>query len=290
MIIVKLMGGLGNQMFQYAAGKSLAVKNNSELLLDTSSFDAVTDNITKRKFELSCLHVNEEMATAQQVQKFEKPSLLTRVINKTRPYYKKSVYYEPHFHFDPNFFKASPGTMLVGYWQSEKYFSSISSVIRDNFAIKNKLSAATLNIYEQASGTNSVSIHIRRGDYISNPETKRVHGSCDLEYYEKAIETLIERSGVTHLFIFSDDISWARQNIRSSLTTVFVDHNGEQQAYEDLYLMSNCKHNIIANSSFSWWGAWLNNNPGKNVIAPKKWFNDFPADTKDLYPSNWITI
>lgn len=290
MIVVKLLGGLGNQMFQYAAAKSLAVKKNAELLLDTSSFDALTGNITKRKFELDCLHVNENLATTDQIEKFERPSLLTKVVNKTRPYYKKSVYYEPHFHFDQNFFKASSNIMLVGYWQTEKYFSSISSVIRDTFAIKSKLSHATMSIFEHASNTNSASIHIRRGDYISNPETKRVHGSCDLEYYEKAIDLLKTRSGVTHLFIFSDDINWARENIRSSLATVFVDHNDEQHAYEDMYLMSNCKHNVIANSSFSWWGAWLNNNEGKTVIAPEKWFNDFPADTKDLYPPNWVTI
>lgn len=290
MIVVKLMGGLGNQMFQYAAAKALALEKNSRLLLDTSSFDAVANNITKRKFELSCLNVKEDVASPAQIEKFEKPSLLTRVVNKTRPYYKKSVYYEPHFHFDRNFFKASSNTMLVGYWQSEKYFTSISSVIRDTFAITGKLSAATVNIFEQASNTNSVSIHIRRGDYVSNPETKRVHGSCDLDYYEKAIDILKTRSGVTHLFIFSDDISWARENIRSSLATVFVDHTDEQHAYEDMYLMSSCKHNVIANSSFSWWGAWLNKNEGKNVIAPEKWFNDFPADTKDLYPSTWITI
>lgn len=290
MIIAKLQGGLGNQMFQYAAARALAINKKQELLLDITSFDIVSENITTRHFELNCLNIKTGFATPAQIKKFENSSLIKKIINKVMPYYKRSIYFEPHFHFDNNFFKASSNTMLIGYWQSEKYFRSISTIIRNRFEITGALSGTTVEISKKLTDTNSVSIHVRRGDYVLNFETQRMHGSCNLDYYTKALEMITAKTQVTHLYIFSDDISWTRENLKLSLPATFVEHNNGQQAYEDLYLMSRCKHNIIANSSFSWWGAWLNNNSEKIVVAPKNWFNEFKADTKDLYPSNWIVV
>lgn len=290
MIIVRLQGGLGNQMFQYAAAKSLAIDKKQELVIDVSAFENDA-NITKRKFELDCFTITAGFLSAEKLRrKLKTPSLFQKILTRAIPYYKRSIYFEPHFHYDENFFRAPADTMLFGYWQTEKYFSSITPVIREEFRIKKPLSDATLNIAKKIDETESVSVHFRRGDYISNPATLKVHGICDLEYYEKAIARITKETPVKHLYIFSDDISWARENLNLSLPTTFVDHNNEQHAYEDLFLMSKCKHNIIANSTFSWWAAWLNNNPSKKVIVPQSWFREFDADTKDLYPEEWIKI
>ncbi len=146
------------------------------------------------------------------------------------------------------------------------------------------------DIGEMIQSFKSVSLHIRRGDYVSNKVTNQVHGVCDLNYYSHAISYIAERISNTHLFVFSDDPEWAKGNLKTEIPTFFVDNNRADKDYEDLKLMRQCKHNIIANSSFSWWGAWLNQNAGKIVIAPKKWFNDKSINTKDLIPEKWIRL
>ena len=137
---------------------------------------------------------------------------------------------------------------------------------------------------------NSVSIHVRRGDYLTNPVTFQTHGLCDIDYYKKAIDEILDLVDKPHFFIFSDDQSWAKSNIIFGAPTDYVMHNNSLKNYEDLRLMSYCRHHIIANSSFSWWGAWLGNNPEKIVIAPKKWFNDPKIDTTDLIPDTWLRL
>ena len=288
MIIVKLMGGLGNQMFQYAAARSLAIHKKTDLYIDLSSFSENTIGITKRTYELGVFNIRT--ATLDQQKKIKSHNIVRKIINKLLPYYRRKYYYEPHFHFDSNFFKASSSTTLIGYWQSEKYFSKIAAVIHNEYMLQKTPGLQTQAVFKQLSTVDSVSVHIRRGDYINNPETLRIHGSCELDYYETCIDLMKVKVPTMQLFIFSDDISWVRKNLMFPLNSVFVDHNTEENANEDLYLMSHCKHNIIANSSFSWWGAWLNRNEKKNVMAPSKWFNEFKADTKDLYPADWIVV
>lgn len=135
-----------------------------------------------------------------------------------------------------------------------------------------------------------MSIHVRRGDYINNPETFKLHGVCGLDYYHAAIEYITKRTNTPVFYIFSDDISWAEENIKSKNQMIFVKETPHGKDYFEMYLMSVCKHNIIANSSFSWWGAWLNKSPEKIVIAPKKWMNETSIDTTDLVLKNWIRI
>ena len=290
MIIVKLMGGLGNQLFQYAAGRSLAHAKQTELFIDPTFYDNQSGNIEKRNYSLEAFNIKPAFATKAELNKFDKPGLFLKVSDKLRPYYKKRYYFEQHFHFDTNFFQSASSSVLVGFWQSEKYFHQISDVIRKDFTLTGELSAKTKELQQVIANSNSVSIHIRRGDYVKNPETLRNHGVCEIDYYEAAMKLIAENVSNPDYFVFSDDIAWVKENLTVNRPVTFVNHNDGNHAYEDMYLMSQCKHNIIANSTFSWWAAWLNNNANKIVIAPKKWFNEFNGNTKDLFPAGWMVI
>ena len=180
---------------------------------------------------------------------------------------------------------------LDGYWQCENYFLDIREELLVELSIKSSLSKKTIAIDNLISkSTNAVGLHIRRGDYVTNQETLKIHGICSLEYYYKAISLLEDKLGDCHYFIFSDDTEWAKANLKIKGDMTIVDHNDGLKSYEDLYLMSKCDHNIIANSSFSWWGAWLNVNKSKIVIAPRKWFNSLDLDDSMIKPSSWLEI
>jgi len=138
--------------------------------------------------------------------------------------------------------------------------------------------------------TQSVSIHVRRADYVADAATYHTHGTCSRDYYDQCVCLIAERVKDPHFFVFADDFAWARKNLQFKHPTTFVTHNGAARDYEDLRLISTCKHHIIANSSFSWWGAWLNNNPAKIVFAPLRWLNDPRYDTRDLLPESWIRV
>ena len=290
MIFVSLQGGLGNQLFQYAAAKALAERKRERVYLDTGKLVENISGVTQRKYQLGAFNISGKIATEKQLEKVRQTSITRKLHNKVLPYYKKKIYIEPFFQFDKNFFKASSPVLLQGYWQSEKYFKHISGSIRHSLKVTAPLSAATRQMAAKIKSSNAVSIHIRRGDYVNDPETQKVHGSCGIDYYKKAISIIAEKFSSIHLFVFSDDINWAKENLPAGFPVEFADHTDADHAYEDLYLMSLCNHNIIANSSFSWWGAWLNNHAGKMVITPAKWFNEKEADTKDLFPEGWIVI
>jgi len=289
MIIVKLQGGLGNQLFQYAAGRSLSIAKKTGLLLDISGFENTPGHITKRHYELDCFDINAEFLPGAELAKYSRFSLAGKLLHRILPNHRKRFYNEPHFYFDKHFFHASSNAFLVGYWQSEKYFRNIADTIRRDLAFRSETIERNRQLSDNISAVDSVSIHVRRGDYVNDAHTASMHGSCSLEYYHAAVELMHARVANMHLFVFSDDISWARENLKFVYPTTFV-ADRDAKAIDDLYLMSRCKHQVIANSSFSWWGAWLNSNSGKNVIAPSRWFGEFKADTKDLYPAGWIKI
>ena len=289
MVVVKLMGGLGNQMFQYAAGRALAHAFNTSLKLDISflSDNTPRHNVIQRPYELSVFNIKEQFPNKKEVQKFTtgRVALSDRLTFRTYTLYK-----EPHFHFAPDFLKLKPSVYLDGFWQSEEYFKAIKETIVEEFSFKEKPEGGNKQISDQISGTNSVSIHVRRGDYISNPYTNSYHGTCDLKYYQLAIEIIAQRVTDPYFFVFSDDIEWTKEHLVIDYPSQYVDQNNGDKSYEDLRLMSTCKHNIIANSSFSWWGAWLNSYPDKIVVAPEKWFNNSENNTKDLLPPSWIKV
>jgi len=295
MVIVKLMGGLGNQMFQYAAARRLAHFNNTNLKIDLSWFDNICEVDSFREYALDNFAVQKNFATREEVDalKFQAQGfvawLLTKALGRQTGG-ARSYIREKHFHFDPDILNLNDGVYLDGYWQSEKYFKDIETIIRQEFTIKSEMNVKSLAIKNQIKTTNSVSLHIRRGDYVSNPHTNKFHGSCNVKYYFRCVENLALKVKHPHFFIFSDDPEWTRVNLKLPYPTTFVDLNPPEKGYEDLKLMSLCKHHIVANSSFSWWGAWLNPDSDKTVIAPDRWFNKEDIDTTDLLPESWIRL
>lgn len=285
MIVVKVFGGLGNQMFQYAFGKKLSVSKNIPLKLDIDWFKE-NKTSTKREFLLSKLNTHFELTSPTDLKNYFGPSLIKRLIrkiNKYLPYRLRTIIYEKKFTYDKKKEKISKNTYLAGYWQSEKYFSSISNILRLEFALKSPLSVRATQYLDAISCCNSVSIHIRHGDYLIN----KSHEICSIEYYDKAISFIYKNVVDPHFFIFSDDIAWIKNNFSKINNSTIIELGVDT---EELILMKSCKHNIIANSTFSWWGAWLNTYKDKIVIAPRKWFIDECMKTDDLIPDTWIKI
>ena len=290
MIITQLKGGLGNQLFQYAAGLSLANYHNVPLKVDVGLLKNPDELIgTLRNFELQHLHHPPAIATVAEINNVRNQNFITKYFDMFRPSYQRIVYNEKQFNFDPNFFSSGKNIYLKGYRQSELYFSSIEQIIRNSFQLKMELIAGVSELAEKLKQTASVSIHIRRGDY-KNATVQQYHGILTESYYQEAIRQISTQIKNPLFFIFSDDIDWVKMNLLFDSNTTFVSGNISHTHYEDFYLMSQCRHNIIGNSSFSWWAAWLNNYSEKIVIAPKKWFGNAPNDTKDLIPQNWIKI
>lgn len=290
MIIVKLQGGLGNQMFQYAIGRQLSIHFKTTLKVDNSIYRAnqFYENITLRSYQLNIFSLKVEEATDKEIHYFTKKKDL---FGKARKLISRAkIIQESSFLFDPNFKAYGPNCYLIGYWQSELYFKEIAKVIREDFSFKMLPVNENSYIADRIISANSVSMHIRRGDYQNNPTTKEFHGLCSIEYYQRAIKLMNEKVGNPHFFVFSDDMNWVRNNIRINGQHTFVDINDENNGNIDMQLMSLCKHNIIANSSFSWWGAWLNSYNKKIVIAPEKWFNNSSIDTSTILPVSWYKL
>lgn len=288
MIIVKVIGGLGNQMFQYAFYRNLKSKY-SDVKLDISAFKTYS---LHNGYELNKIfNIEEDIASEDEVNKLLKiPSnkgllykLKRKILKKERTYF-----IQKDFGYKLDFLKTE-NIYLDGYWQSEKYFRNSKDTILKEFTFKKDLTDKNKDMAELINGSNSVSIHIRRGDYITNPQALKVHGGiCDIQYYKHSIDIINNRVKNPKFFVFSDDMAWVKNNL-SLKDCVYVDWNKNQDSYIDMQLMSLCKHNIIANSTFSWWGAWLNSNGNKIVIAPQKWFNT-NVNTTDLIPESWTKI
>lgn len=291
MIVVKLKGGLGNQMFQYAIGRHLAFKCNTILKLDKNFLldKKHQQDVTYRFYQINIFNIIENIASDAEIKRFKNNLLLARILKKIG--FNKYYYLTQKSRlFDPNILIIKGNIYLDGYWQSDEYFKDIEDVIKQEFTFKNEPDDRNKKIIKSIQKTDSVSIHVRRGDYVSNPKTNQNHSTCSLYYYSKAVIEILKEVDRPHFFIFSDDMEWVKTNLKISYPTTYVDFNQGQSSYEDMRLMSNCKHNIIANSSFSWWSAWLNKNPNKIVIAPNKWFNNPSIDTKDLILENWLRI
>lgn len=306
MIIVQLCGGIGNQMFQYAAARSLALANNTELKLDVTTFSESHGRGTQRGYALGVFALAGEFASAEEILQLKRPKAkkvvraLRRIASAAVPSLGSTHIRERHFHFDPGFFDIRDNVYLEGYWQSEKYFAKIEDVIRADFAFKYPPEGANSSLSEEIQGPETfgpetfgpetVSVHVRRGDYVTNLKYSRDIGTCPPEYYAEAARVIAEHTKSPSYYVFSDDPAWARENLSFEGPVSFVDHNGPESAHEDMRLMSLCKHHIIANSSFSWWGAWLSRHIGKVIVAPACWFKREDWDTADLVPKGWIKV
>lgn len=279
-----MIGGLGNQLFQYAAGRRVAHVNNALLKIDISPFS----KYTLHKFSLHPFNISAGIATPNEIASIT--NVWQRVSSLYKPYYLRPIVKEQFFHFDPNILDLSGDVYLDGFWQSEKYFKDVEGLIRNELSIKIKLDAENRSIADEISNSKAISLHVRRGDYVNNLKTNEVHGTCSLEYYSEATDVIAKQIPNPHFFIFSDDPVWVQKNLKIDYATTYVTNNDADKNYEDLRLMSLCRHHIIANSSFSWWGAWLNKSLEKIVVAPKKWFGITERNSKDLIPEGWIIL
>ena len=294
MIIVKLMGGLGNQMFQYAMGRALSLRTNTELKLNLSWFAMRGSGDVSRPYDLSNFNIVENAATAEELKKFKgyEHGVARRVrafLSRFAPLSWQSHIQEKYFHFDPAILTITHDAYLSGYWQSEQYFSDFAETLRKDFTFRKPLAGENERLADDILKHEAVSIHIRRGDYVSDAKNLNFYESCSLEYYYQGLAEISQRYPDLHVYVFSDDIEWAKHNLNISQPITFISHNHGENAFEDMRLMSLCKHNIIANSTFSWWAAWLNQSPDKIVIAPKRWFVQ-SRSTDDLIPITWFKL
>lgn len=277
MITVNIAGGVGNQLFQYAAARSLNIKSGSKLFLDIDFFSNIPESETFRKFQINNFNIKYDKIISKKRYKIIR--FLYRLI--LRPFNSdlQIVIFGILLKFKIPIF-------LTRNFQKEKYFIKIRKVLLEEITSKKTFTDDIKKIADFIDKSISVSLHIRRGDYI---RMKDIYGNCSMEYYRESINTIKEKLSNPVFFIFSDDIDWVKENLNISDKNIYVSRP-DLEDYEELILMSKCKHNIIANSTFSWWGAWLNKNDDKIVIAPKQWFKNKTSNELDILPKKWIQL
>lgn len=295
MIVIQLQGGLGNQMFQYAIASILAKRNKTNVLIDECFYkkSEKTLGITPRKFELDIFENNYKKATDSDINSFLHLSTINKLKIRIGLNFPKT-YNEPSFDFQTDVLSIKPPVYLKGYFQSYKYFIGHEDLIRQLFTFPlDKLDKENYKLLNTINTSNSTAIHLRRGDYVNNKFAAAYHGSCSLDYYYRAIKIIESKNKEFNLVFFSDDNDWVKEQFKDlPYSKIFIDNNKNENSWKDLLLMSSCRYNIIANSSFSWWAAWLNENKNKIVIAPEKWFFDIEVNNKtnDLIPEEWHRI
>jgi hypothetical protein len=286
MVIIKLQGGLGNQMFQYALGRKLELAKQKKVRYDFDYFE----HQGHRPYELYLFGLS--LKRANKIDLLSSPISGNSFVNKFKTFYH-SVFRiaqlrQLTFSFDPRFLEAPDNAYLEGYWQTEKYFSDIRDKLIREFSFKNSVTKENQKYRDRILNFNSVSVHFRRGDYLTDPNN--LFQVCNWAYYVEAIQIMAGDISTPYFFIFSDDPEWCKKNITLDQPFEIVDVNTKENSHLDMYLMSQCRHNIIANSSFSWWAAWLNQHADKRVIAPKNWFSDKTINTIDIIPQSWRVI
>ncbi len=289
MVVVNLIGGLGNQMFQYAAGRALSLRRDTSLKHDVSDFEGYR---LHQGFELHRVFACQvELASHAEVHALlgwrSGQRMMSLLKRRQLAWLRGSRFVvEPHFRYWSGIKDVPGDCYLAGYWQSERYFADVTENVHNDFTFKNPLSGRNLELSGQIAACNAVSLHIRRGDYVTNVKTSGLLGACSLDYYRDAIAYMVGRVESPRFFVFSDDIEWVKAHLNLDVPCTYIDHNRGADSYRDMQLMSLCRHHIIANSSFSWWGAWLNPCADKIVIAPKRWFAS-TLNSEDLIPQAW---
>jgi hypothetical protein len=293
-IVTRLMGGLGNQMFQYAAGRALALRTGAMLKLDISYYDTHRD----RRYALGCFRIEAARARERDLVPFGlagrrwpgrlegiERRLRARLASKRFP-----IRRERGFRFDPAVVRLQGFVYLEGYWQSEKYFQDQAAVLQREFEPVEPFDPANVRLAADIDAVNAVSVHVRRGDFAGVGATNRYHGMCSVDYYRAAVAYVAAKTPAPQFFVFSDEPEWVRAHLELGVPASVIDINSPDQGYRDMQLMARCRHHITANSSFSWWGAWLGRAPEKIVVCPKRWFNIAAVDTSDLLPDSWIRL
>lgn len=294
MIITNINGGLGNQMFQYAFGAALAKAYQQPLKLSIDFFHKTTIHNgfeLDKVFQLDADIINK--ATLSKTVGFLRSRVAVRKLlhKKQIPIFHGAHFYvEPDINYVPNIAVINHLTQYFqGYWQSFRYFEQHQALIQKTFTFYQKLDEKNQSLLKKIQATESVAVHIRRGDYL-NQKALSFHGLCSDEYYLNALKIVRQKYPQHELFIFSDDADYAENVFKNhTSSSIIISHNKGSDSWKDMYLMSQCKHNIIANSTFSWWAAWLNSNPGKCIISPKQWFST-NLEAVDLLPDSWVRI
>jgi hypothetical protein len=320
-VAARLCGGLGNQLFQYAAARSLARRTGARLVLDATVFTLPHE---RRKFALAPYRIDAAVIfdgyaypPAAPLVMLPRPGwmeerpgslvhrvaarlpggrgrvdgAITRMMSALSPLTGRQpalrVYAEPTFDYDPGFVALGARTYLNGYWQSSRYFADAADVIRRELTLPHAPNAANAQWLMRILGANAVCVHVRRGDYLMVDHLGQ-HGVCSADYYADAMRLVAERTGDPQFFVFSDDLAWSRRHIPGANVS-FVDANPADAAHDELKLMAACRHHVIANSSLSWWGAWLARHERQIVIGPDPWFSAVQK-TPDLFPDGWIAL
>ena len=284
MIVVALGGGIGNQLFQYAAARALALRLGVPLGLDRRRFEGRKWPVyALDRFAISSAPVDPGMLPMREGRILGR--LLSRFGGSMRVFREKSLA------FDPAVLTLADGTYLRGVFASERYFADQADAIRRDLAFANPPDARNRGLLTDIAQGTAVSIHVRRGDYVSDPRANRVHGTIESDFYRRAADHIATQAKRDlRFFVFSDDPAWAKENLRLDHPMQVVDNNGPDHGVEDLRLMSACQHHILANSTFSWWGAWMNPSPDKIVVAPKPWFRDPTLDESTIVPEGWARL
>jgi len=290
LIISVLKGGLGNQLFQFAAGKSLSLYNEVDHELDTTHFERIESKTTQRNLDIYDFKISSKIVSDANLLKL-KPNTIKKVLLRINNQLFKKYY----LNWDHRFFDGRE-TYLDGYFQSEKYFLWCEHDIRRELILRDELLSEIVDIKDQINQThNAVSLHIRRGDYVMNPKNRHLYDVCNSDYYGKAIKYIRDRIENPTFFIFSDEINIFKNILKSNerfipISSMLTKNNKKLKPSQELFLMSLCKNHIIANSSFSWWGAYLNANNNKTVIAPNPWNRSKFYRQTDIVPLNWIKL
>ena len=279
---------MANQLFQYAAGYALSNHHNVTLKLDLSYFNSKI-NDTKREFELDKFGITYEIATKYEIDKLFNFNYVSYAINKLMPLSRKNFYGEKILGYNKQFFNLSNNVYLRGYFQSELYFKNFKNDIFKIYQIDHAKLSSIIPIANDLSKSNSIAVHVRLGDYL-NINLNEVMASFDINYYKNAISYFNTNIQGAKFYVFSDQIDLAKKLFNFDFESVFIDNKISKNSLEDFYLMQSCQHQIIANSTFSWWAAYLNKNISKRVIAPKNWYKKEYGIPIDLYPSDWIIL
>lgn len=293
-LVVRLTGGLGNQMFQYACGRAIADRYAMDLRLDASQFGR--DRL--RPYSLGALCITAAKATRREMACFYAP-WPARVLRRAFGYTSRhpgmqpsgQIIAEQGLGFQAVDVDPTRPVLLTGYWQSEKYFAHLRDALLIELAPRQPAAGRNAELLARIHEEESICVHVRRGDYVSHAKTSAAHGTCDARYYETALERLLQAGRRPSVFVFSDDPTWTRRHIvPPGVPCTYVDHNGPGQPWEDLRLMAAGRRFVIANSTFSWWGAWLSNRKDKTVIAPAVWFRDASRDGDGIVPDGWMRM
>ncbi len=296
MIVTRIDGGLGNQMFQYAFGLYLAKKHQTELALDLGAYRTGPQHgYMLDRFRIAAEPLSDSWARRiprryrLEDSRVGGPGLVGRLPDWLRPNVMRRVK-ERRFGFDEKYLKTPDDSYLVGYWQSEKYFPGLRDALLEQFVPVDTLSKASQRVIERMRSTSSIALHIRRGDYLTNPAAAGVYEQLSLDYYRECLDRFAMRHQGVEVFVYSNDLAWCQRHLQFPFPTHFVDHVVPSDAYEDLLMMSQAMGNVIANSTFSWWSAYLNDRPDRVTFAPSRWFRPGTLDGSHLPCPAWHLV